>query len=107
MGRIRCQKHGDGGFWEMCGHVYENLQRGVYPEMKNLAPFDIKLCTACYDSLIANEMPDIDIDDILEMSETESMAIDKTFTRIYNKIPRRSVMCYACIQEVKSRSDNV
>ncbi len=101
MGAIKCDKHGGQGFLEMCEHVFHDLQAGIYPEMTNFPPFDIKLCPTCYESLSVSQMPDIEFEEILKMPDEECEPIDRAFTNIYNKIPGRTAMCYKCIEEVR------
>lgn len=100
MGLIICNKHGEHGFFEVCEHIYNDLKKGVYPEMKELSLLRVKVCEACYDRNGISELPKISLSDALHNPEAVSEEeVDLAYTK-YKQI-KRFCFCRLCAKEIQ------
>ena len=100
MGLVICNKHGEQGFFEVCEHIYGDLNKGEYPEMKELSLLRVKVCDDCYDRNGINELPKISLNDALNDPEAVS---DKEVELAYTKYKqiKRFVFCRICAMEIQ------
>jgi hypothetical protein len=98
MGIVKCTIHGQQGFYEMCEHIWNDLENGINPNMKTMPVLHTQVCEDCYNLLNMQEIEGITIDDILELPEAEGLELEEKVTAKYNKIERR-INCIECINQ--------
>ena len=102
MGAVLCDKHGQQGFYEMCEHVHDSLNQGIYPEMKEITLLNTLVCPDCYEKLKMGRIPEMTLNELIELDDKTGKEIDTLATDIYNRIPVRKAMCIKCVAEIKS-----
>src|SRR5690606_9735371 len=100
MGLVICNKHGEQGFFEVCEHLYNDLNKGVYPEMKEFPLLRVKVCEDCYDRNEVNKLPQISLSDVLNDPETVSEEEAELAYTKYKQI-KRFVFCRICAMEIQ------
>lgn len=100
MGLVICNKHGEQGFFEVCEHLYNDLNKGVYPEMKELSLLRVKVCEDCYNKYEINKLPLVSLSDVLNDPDAVS---DEDFELAHNKYKqiKRFVFCRICAMEIQ------
>ena len=100
MGLFLCPIHGGQGFLEMCVHLWETLENGDYPEMKELTALHLKLCDTCFAENGVGEIKEMTLDELLELPEEEAEKYGEQVYSIYQNIDRRS-QCIQCIKTIE------
>lgn len=100
MGLVICNKHGKQGFFEVCEHIYADLNKDIYPEMKELSLLRVKVCDDCYDRNKISELPQISLYDVLENPEAVSEEEAGLAYSKYKQI-KRFCFCRICAMEIQ------
>ena len=100
MGLVICNKHGEQGFFEVCEHLYNDLNKGVYPEMKELSLLRVKVCEDCYDRNEIDKLPQISLSEVL--TDPEAVSEEEVYLAYtkYKQI-KRFASCRLCAMEIQ------
>ena len=104
MGVFQCPIHGHQGFEEVCGHIYDEFQNKVVPEMKELPILGTKVCNNCFKKHQVERFGDITIDSLSVLSEEKQMAIEIDLIAIYDDLNRKGE-CTECLKK-KGKADS-
>ncbi|MFL5729255.1 MAG: hypothetical protein ACJ75J_07185 [Cytophagaceae bacterium] len=109
MGGTDCPKHGLQGFYEMCEHVHEKLEKGIFPNMLEVSVNHMKLCKSCWEKGNFQYFEKYDWEKIkhaLSFEEQDSLTGGnyyqtlQKFHQSYTSL-NRSMMCCVCFYEIK------
>jgi len=100
MGIIKCKIHGIQGFYEVCEHIWEDFQKGVIPEMKDVPVFSTKICVQCYIDYNVKELGNRTFEDILELPEDEQIKFEEKIGIKYGNLNRR-IICIECLNKLR------
>lgn len=100
MGRVKCKKHGSQGFYEVCNHIRESLNNGIYPNFIKANIVNVLVCNECYNKYKGDEIKEFEIEEIIDLPEAQVRKIEIQFDEIYNSI-KRSIVCSACMWELE------
>ncbi|MDC8004094.1 hypothetical protein POV27_08515 [Aureisphaera galaxeae] len=102
MGAINCKKHGRQLIIEVCEHAYEALHSRQKLDLLKIPILNLRVCTSCYDQFRFQAVPDITIEDLLELDDEEADRIGDFVHGKYDQVNRK-VMCVACYNELKEK----
>ncbi len=108
MGRIICEDHGVQPFYEMCIHLFDALESGIWPEMKTLPIIDTYLCQSCFDEYRIEKRPIFSLEDFSTLSTDQQEKIEKQITTIYDtlELKGKCVECVKAIQLQDTKNNN-
>ena len=105
MGMILCKKHGPGGFYEICTHLFEDFKKGIYSPYQNIPGIYnlTKVCHACATSINLAEIDDLKTiteEDLVQMPEEDALEVFNRFSEKYDQIDRKAI-CQHCYTELQ------
>ena len=100
MGIIKCPIHGRQGFYEMCEHIWENLENEIISEMKELPVLHTKICHDCFANNNVEELGKVTFEDILELPEEEQIRFEEKVGSKYDNLNRK-VKCIECLNQIR------
>lgn len=106
MGVIICRKHGRQGFDEVCGHLHELYERGLYSPGRKFrlgGVYVIRVCDQCWarhDLDRFERFSAMDVDEFLDLSDEEIEPIEKEWQKVYEAVGRR-LWCLRCLTEIQ------
>lgn len=107
MGLMKCKKHGYSGFREVCVHLYEVYEQGVYQEANEIPVLATLICDECAKNVRLDELDDMKgmwLDELNKLPEEEQLiCIDRAGEK-YDQIERR-IACIHCYTETKLKHD--
>ncbi|EDP95547.1 hypothetical protein U8527_05850 [Kordia algicida OT-1] len=99
MGRILCKKHGTQAFYEMCVHCYADVTRGVKSKVHTIAILNLKICDDCYREHTFKEIENIELDEVLKLSDDKVNTIEMLIFQKYNSIEKKGI-CIKCYEDI-------
>lgn len=106
MGITLCKKHGQQGFFEVCGHIYQEYENDIYRSNRRFELgefYFIEVCEKCWQKHNLDRFDhfaEISDDELLDMDQEKAKAIDDEWRKVYDSVNRRG-LCVQCIAEVK------
>ena len=102
MGVINCPIHGNLGFYEVCEHVWNDLEKEVFPEMKELPGVPVKICSDCYKR---NNIKEIEVVPYEELSKLDFEQLAKEEEKIRSAYETINIssncICVECLNYVQ------
>jgi hypothetical protein len=110
MGIIVCEKHGDQGFYEVCGHIDEEYKRNIYHKYRrfNLSvlggPLVCDECWRIYNLDRFQDFSKMTEEKFFDLDEGMAKQFEDEWDKVYNLIDRRC-WCVQCVAEIQVRQE--
>jgi hypothetical protein len=106
VGIIRCDKHGNQGFNEVCIHIHDEYKQNIYREyfyFRLGAFLGTLVCDECWKTHNLDnfqKFSEMSADEFLDLDEGKAKPIEDKWEKVYNSIDRH-VWCIECVKEVQ------